>query len=298
MNDEYRFFKLGTGSRIALAGSLWVAGAALELVLSPILLPGIALVLAGWLPLMLRKATNAPEDQGFEEWRPVTMAEVDRLDDGLRQAKGLRRKTFDAGSVAALGLGIPAALIAFLAAGISGRGDAAFVIANGAAFLFPAAAFGRIKVFSPREIGMKMPCFRAALSVPLPAVAAVAPYIRFDKDKAGLDVPEDLRLMLELKRPPADFVGIQIQAAINKGPNGEVPYLYAVVLTKGRAGPSYRYASSVRARGFEVEPGGEGDYGSVVIRQETSGTGYATSREDCEKLATVCGKVLQGIATA
>ncbi|MDP3177124.1 MAG: hypothetical protein Q8M76_04420, partial [Spirochaetaceae bacterium] len=227
MSDDYKVFRLGTGSRLVLAGSLWAAGTVLELALSPALLPGIALVLAGWIPLMLKKATNAPEDQGLEEWRPVTMAEVDRLDDGIRQTKKLRKKTIDARSVAALAVGLPVLVVAVIAAVASGRGDLAFVLANGAAFLFPALAFGRIKVFSPRVIAMKMPCFRAALSVPLPAGAAVAPYIRFDKDKAGLDVPEDLRLMLELKRPPADFVGIQIQAAINKGPNGEVPYLYA-----------------------------------------------------------------------
>jgi hypothetical protein len=140
-----------------------------------------------------------------------------------------------------------------------------------------------------------MPCFRALLAEGLPEEVAIAPYIRFDKDKSGADVPEDLRLLYELKRPTADLVGIQVQAAVNNGPNGAVPYMYAVVLTKGKAGPSYKIAQRVKSAGYEVEVGGDDQYGTVVIRQETSGGGYETSPADCKKLLRLCLGLIQAI---
>jgi hypothetical protein len=104
-------------------------------------------------------------------------------------------------------------------------------------------------------------------------------------------VPEDVRLMVEPKRKPEDFVGVQIQAAINKGPNGEVPYLYAVILTKGKAG-TYRKMRGLGVSGYEVEAGGDVEYGSIVVRQSTSGTGYATKPSDCIHLFHVVAEIL------
>jgi hypothetical protein len=290
MQDDFRFFKLGPGTRLVVAGAFFAAAVATQVALA--YLPGFLLALAGWFPLMLKKATNAPEDQGLEEWRPVPMAEVDKLDDALREAKKLRRRTRSAPAVAALAIGLPCLAVYLAVSSATGRGDLWLAGADAAVFLAPALIFGRIRAYSPAEIGMKMPCFRALLSEPLPEGVAVAPYIRFDKDRSGADVPEDLRIMFELRRPPADLVGIQVQAAINKGPNGNVPYLYAVVLTKGLSGPSYALAKKIAAKGFEVEPGGDGEYGTVVLRQETGGTGYETTAEDCRKLGRLCVKAL------
>jgi hypothetical protein len=295
MQDDFRFFKLGLSSRLMLTGGLFAAGIALELALSGFVIVGVACILAGWAPLMLKKATNKPDDQGFEEWRPVPMAEVDRLDDGLRESVKLRKRTRSLSTGLALGLGIPAFLV-FLGICIAlSRTDLSFIALNAAIFLVPALFFGRVKVFTPNEIAMKMPCFRALLAQKLPEEIAVAPYLRFDKDKSGADVPEDLRLLYELKRGPADLVGVQVQAAINNGPNGAVPYMYAVVLTKGKDGPSYKIAQRVKSAAYEIEAGGDDQYGTVVIRQETSGGGYETSPEDCKKLLKLCLAVIRAI---
>jgi hypothetical protein len=151
--------------------------------------------------------------------------------------------------------------------------------------------FGRVRAFVPRELSAKMPCFQAIFAASVPESIVVTPYLRFDKDKEGRDVPEDVRLMVEPRRKAEDFVGVQLQAAMNKGPNGEVPYLYAVFLTKGK-GASHAAFRSMRARGYVVEAGGDDDYGSVVLRQETSGTGYHTKPSDCARLfEVVCGEL-------
>jgi hypothetical protein len=292
MKDEFRFFKLGLGSRLVLSGGLFAAGVALQLALRWGLLPGLALIVAGWFPLMLRVATNKPEDQGLEEWRPVTMAEIDRIEDGIRQSVKLKRKTRSLGTGVLVGFLAPFALFSLIVLAAVGRGDLSLVICDAFAFLVPALFFGRVRVFVPGEIQFKLLSFRAFLSESLPEGVAVAPYLRFDKDKAGRDIPEDLRLMLERKRPPADLVGVQVQAAVNKGPNGNVPYLYAVVLTKGTGGSAYAAARSYKRRGYKVDAGADGEYGTVVIRQDTDSGGYHTTPDDCRELKDACVAVL------
>lgn len=265
MQDDFRFFKLGLGAAVAILG---------------------------WSPLALRRATNKPDDQGIDGWRPVPMAEIDKLDDSLRESKKLKRRTAGTGGLAvfiAIGIGITAI---FFANG-KGRNDIAFYLLNALAFFVPAVFFGRVAVFTPWDIDKKMPCFRAILAESLPSDVAIAPYICFDKDSRGAGIPQDLRVMYELKRPSADLVGIQVQASINNGPNGDVPYMYAVVLTKGKSGPSFKAAERVKPEGYEVEPGGDEEYGTVVIRQETGGSGYETSPEECVQLREICLKLLK-----
>ena len=88
----------------------------------------------------------------------------------------------------------------------------------------------------------------------------------------------------------------QVQAAINNGPNGPVPYLYAVVLTRGKDGPAHGAAARLRLKGYEVEAGGDKEYGTVVIRQKTSGGGYHTTPDDCSELASLCYRFLASLA--
>lgn len=287
MEKEFRFFDFGLGARLVLAGGLYAAGAFLHLFLPALGLLGLAVSALGWAPLVLRRATNKPDDQGLEEWRLVSMAEIDRLEDSLRQTKKLRRKVGNPLLVLFLVFGLPAFLFSMVASAVMGRGDFLFVLGTAAVCLVPPLFFGRVSVFEPREIALKMPSFRAILKAPRPEGMTLAPYIRFDKDDKGRDVPEDLRFLIEPKRGPADLVGIQVQTAINNGPNGPVPYLYAVVLTRGR-GQTWQAAGRIKARRLEVEAGGEGEYGTVVLRQDTANGGYNTSPEDCERLASAC----------
>jgi hypothetical protein len=288
MDKEFRFFSLGLPARLVLSGFLFALGAALELLLPGASFLGLAVAAGGWFPLMLTAASNKPDDQGFEEWRPVSAAEFDRIDDGLRKSARLRLRLGFSPSLLLTIVLLPALVILAVAAGSGGRGDLSYVALTALVLFTPFFFFGRVSAFLPQEMALKMPCFRAVLATEPPEGVVISPYLRFDKDKKGADIPEDMRLMLELKRPPEDFVGIQLQAAVNKGPNGEVPYLYAVVLTKGKKGPTYAAARALKRHGYHVEAGGEGDYGSVVIRQETGGTGYETKPGDCEELAGIC----------
>jgi hypothetical protein len=290
MQADFRFFDLRLGSRLLIAGFCFATAVLIQISFSVVW--GLVFAVLGWVPLVLRRASNKPDDCGLEEWRLVTVAEIDRLDDGLRQAKALRRKTRTLGGVKTLMFGIILLVLLRAVTAFTDREDFWLIGLDLAFFLTPAVFFGRIAVFVPPTIAMKMPCFRVFLSRKLPETMGVAPYIRYDKDPSDADIPEDLRLMLELKRSPADLVGIQIQAAINRGPAGEVPYAYAVVLTKGTAGPSYATAQAIQQSGYLVEAGGDGDYGTVVIRRD----GYSTGLADCEHLHKICVDLLTAVA--
>ena len=84
--------------------------------------------------------------------------------------------------------------------------------------LLPYFAFARIKLFTPKDISLKIRVYQTLLSQKRPDGAVFSPYIRFDKDKENREIPEDIRLMLELKKKPDDFIGVQFQTAINRGP--------------------------------------------------------------------------------
>jgi hypothetical protein len=143
------------------------------------------------------------------------------------------------------------------------------------AFLGPILSSGTVSVWIPTELKQKMECFQPILSAAAQQGIVMTPYLRFDKDKEGRDIPEDLRVMVEPRRKPNDFVGIQFQVTFNNGPNGKVPYMYAVCITRG-GGPTFHRVSQLSAAGFVVEHKQPGEYGSVVIRQETYADGYET----------------------
>ncbi len=275
----FRFFRMGAAARFILSGALFALGAALQVGVG--VLPGTLVILAGWIPLRLRRVTNKPKDQGLEKWKPVGAAEVDRILDAFSRAGKLRRASGGRSALRILA-GVLLMISVPVSFGISG--GAGLVALDALLFLFPALFFGKVKVFTPGLIAQKLLGFEAIRSEPLPEGWVLTPYIRFDEDEEGQDVPEDLRFLLEPKKKAGDLVGVQFQTAINNGANGPVPYMYAVVLTRGRKGPAYESLRGFSARGYEVERGGDDEYGTVVIRQSTGGGGYHTKPDQCRKL--------------
>jgi hypothetical protein len=288
MEHRFKYLKLGLRARLVAAGMLFAMAAAVE-ILSSVFILGIPFILAGWFVLALKPVSNKPKDQGLEEWRAVTDGEVNRLADSIKRSKSLRLNI--AGPTA---LKVVLLVIGLIVTGVSAAVSprTSLALFNLCLFSVPGLFFGKLKVHLPRDFDLKMRRFLAIMNVSRPDGYVLTPYLRFDKDAEGRDVPEDLRLMLEPKRKPADLIGVQLQASINNGANGAVPYMYAVVLTKGQDGPAYRKFRTMSAHGYEVEPGGDKDYGTVVVRQDTGGGGYHTTDDDCESLFVLMMKAL------
>ncbi len=291
MEMSYRIPKLRLPARLSIYALCEALGIFLQIAMPNILL-GTFVMIAGLVFLARKPYTNKPADLGFETWKPVSVAEVDRISDNLRQSSKIRVPFYFKPTLGIV-LAVPLVFIIFFILAIGASGLALFLF-DAYIVLIPFFFFGRVKVWIPRDLSLKMKCFQAVLSEPKPADVVITPYLRFDKDKEDREIPEDVRIMVERKRKPEDFVGVQMQAAINNGPNGAVPYLYAVCLCRGKA-ETYRKLSVLKAGGYVVEAGGDKDYGTVVIRQQTGGGGYCTTPDDCRELFGVVLKVLEKV---
>jgi hypothetical protein len=277
-------------SRMAFPGRMLLfACCAAAGIAAQVLLPaggfvvGVLLMVPGIVFLWAKNFRNRPMDIGKEDWQPSSVREFDRIKSNLQLT---RTKTFSV--IYRPGFGWFIAIVLFLVAVILGLSDlrlGALVFADALVFLFPFLFSGNVSLWTPQELAFRMRVFDPILSSEQAEGGdiVITPYLRLDKNKEGQQIPEDIRLMVEPRRKPADFLGVQLQVAVNKGPNGSVPYMYSVFLCRGK-GPTYQALSAARFSGYEREPGGDKEYGYVVVRQKTGGTGYHTTDEDVRRL--------------
>ncbi len=244
--------------------------------------PGILVMVPGLVLMWAKSYRNKPMDIGQEDWQPASVREFDRIKSNLQMT---RQKTYAVIYRPGFGVAMAIALvvIAFFLTGRHRFG--AVVCIDALVLLVPFLFTGLIALWTPQELAFRMKVFEPILSSETAegGPVIVTPYLRLDKDKEGHQIPEDVRLMVEPRRKPSDFLGVQLQVAVNKGPNGNVPYMYAVYLCRGK-GKTYQSVSSLSFSDYVKEPGGDKEYGYVVVRQKTSGTGYHTTDADVRRL--------------
>ncbi|MFP4382641.1 MAG: hypothetical protein ACLFST_10575 [Spirochaetia bacterium] len=271
--------------RILLFSIIEILGMAVQNLVEGGFIWGTLIMIAGWAVMWAKNYDNRPKDQGYEEWKPVSIDEVERIRSNINRSKNTSLPVYlnpTARGVFIILL-IIAVFISFFASAASESGVFFAVVLDIFIIFVPLLFSGLVKLWVPGELTMKLNSFTSILDVSLPNDLKLTPYLRFDKDKQGREIPEDLRFLLEKKRMPDDLVGAQFQIAINSGPNGKVPYMYAVLICRGK-GKSYNTASNRRFKDFVVEAGGDEEYGTVVVRQETSGGGYFTDDQACKRL--------------
>ncbi len=292
MERTFRYFKLAPAARIILSAGLYAACVFLQIGLG-FTFGGLLLAIPAWILLSVRNISNKPADLGLEEWRAVGDSEITRIADTIKESKKMRTKFSGPNGLKILALIVIGVIMLI---NVDSNPHVSLVFLDLIVFLIPGLFFGGVKIFIPGDLDMKLPGFLALMNAERPADMVLTPYLRFDQDKEKRDIPEDVRFMLEPRRKPADLVGIQFQMAINNGANGKVPYLYAVVLTKGKTGYVHQAFTGMSSDGYEVEEGGDDDYGTVVIRQSTEGGGYHTTPKDCVRLLKLvlaaCAQIL------
>ncbi len=243
-------------------------------------LPGLVVMVPGLIVMAAKSFRNKPMDIGKEDWQPAGLLEFERIKRNLQMTRQKKFSVFYRS-----GFGIFVAIVLFVLGVMIFRGFLRIVFLDALVLLIPFLFSGNIKLWTPQELAFRMLVFDPILSN-APAEGGdiiVTPYLRLDKNKEGQQIPEDIRLMVEPRRKPADFLGVQLQVAINKGPNGNVPYMYSVFLCKGK-GKTYDRLAAARFGDYVKEPGGDNDSGYVVVRQKTSGTGYHTTDADVRRL--------------
>jgi hypothetical protein len=284
MEMKFAVSKLPFGARLALFVAFAVGGAAVQF-----LVPGAGGVFLGLLVMVpgvvlmwMKNFRNKPLDLGFEDWQPATAAEFNRIRSNLSATRKQRFSPLHRGGLGAMLVVVAGALALFV--GLGGNSLTGIAFLDAAVLLLPFAFSGNVSLWTPRELAFKMACLEPlAGAEPEGGEIIVTPYLRLDKDKENHQIPEDVRLMVEPRRKPADFLGAQFQVAVNNGPNGAVPYLYAVFLCRGK-GPTFDAISRMDFGNFVDEPGGDKEYGYVVVRQQTASGGYHTDPADCRRL--------------
>ena len=285
MEMRYVIPRVALPARLAIFAGFAVAGFCLQILAPPGLgfVLGTALMIPGLVFVSAHGFRNKPMDVSQEDWQPASVREFDRIKSNLQLTRQKRfsviyRSGFGWFVAVALALG---SLVLFM----SDLRFAALVTFDALVLLIPFLLTGNVKLWTPSELAFRMRVFDPILSTEEAEGGdiVITPYLKLDKDKEGHEVPEDIRLMVEPRRKPTDFLGVQLQVAVNKGPNGTVPYLYAVFLCRGK-GETYQKLSAMGYDEFVKEPGGDKEYGYVVVRQKTSGTGYHTTDADVRRL--------------
>ncbi|MGD0724748.1 MAG: hypothetical protein ABSB63_04220 [Spirochaetia bacterium] len=292
---EMRFIvpKLALPARMLVFAGFAAGGLALQVLIPGGFgfLPGVLLMIPGLIFMGARNFRNKPMDVGQEDWQPASVREFDRIKSNLQLTREKRYSL-----IYRTGFGWFIAVVLVVAALVLWSGGfrlGALVCADALVLLIPFLFTGNVSLWTPQELAFRMRVFEPILSAE-PAEGGeiiITPYLKLDKNSQGQQIPEDIRLMVEPRRKPADFMGVQLQVAVNKGPNGNVPYMYSVFLCKGKS-TTYQMLSAARFGDYVHEPGGDKDYGYIVVRQKTSGTGYATTDADVRRLYEMVKKTL------
>ena len=215
-------------------------------------------------------------DIGQEDWQPASVREFDRIRNNLQLTREKRYSV-----IYRAGFGWFIAIVLFVVALIlsacgtpPGRPGL-----RGCAGAPASPSCSRETCPCGHRRSWPSACASSSPSFPPSRPRAVTSSSRrtcaWTRTRRGHQVPEDIRLMVEPRRKPADFLGVQMQVAVNKGPNGNVPYMYSRVSLQGERAPPTRRSARHSFGDYEHEPGGDKEYGYVVVRQKTSGTGYA-----------------------
>jgi hypothetical protein len=235
----------GLPARFLASGALFLGGFSLSCLAGGTFAQrlGLAVILAGHLPLWVRTVSTAPggATPAHEDvWVPVEDAWLDRV--LAHERRGERWDTTPWDYSNRLGKIILAALLIVLA-GI----PYAVVISQGSGILYrvawtvpfllvPLWLNGMRTVWNPSELRLKgeaLAAARAAVEETVKGVFDFVPMLALRQGKRGR-YPVDARLMLRpAVEDPAGFLGVQFQVSINSVQGTDYPYFYAVVLGRG-----------------------------------------------------------------
>jgi hypothetical protein len=290
MKIEFKVFKMPIAVRLILFTIIEFFGLYCQFNIpwGPFL--GTVIIIFGAVLISTKNYSNKPFDIGLEDWKPVSVNEFGRIKTNMQMTKQVKypfyfKPTF--GAVIMFFMFFIAIVFLF-----AEQFYLFLLLLDIIIMIFPPFLTGMVSLWTPLDLKLKLDRFSTILDeAKNDEKILITPYLRLDKDKKGRQIPEDLRIMIETRRKPSDFVGIQIQVAINNGAHGAVPYMYAVFLCKGK-GRSYNALTKMDYGEFITEPGGDEEYGYIVVRQQTGGGGYHTTNTNCIRLYELVTKNL------
>jgi hypothetical protein len=308
MEIKWSMGKAGAFLRFCVAALAYVGAALLALVagsfsgtgLVPVLVVAIGLCLGvAVLVLASPSAGNKPQDLGREDWKEVSLSELDRIRTRLKKLRETRiparyNANVNAGLLVML-IVVAIALALFVGNLVSPAPAIAIALAL-ALIPAPLLCSANIEKWQPGELNTALKRYADILGFTLPETVKLAPLVRYDRDKNGKPLPESLRVQYKPSAAGSGLLSIQFQCSMNRGPNGQVPYLYAVALCeKGSA--AARSLSQLHYPTILTEASTSDGYDTVVFRQDTKcrSDGYHTKSDDVRKLAGYMCEAIAGL---
>jgi hypothetical protein len=289
----------GLGRRLVLAGVLFAAGFSLSCLGGGVLVQrlGLAILLAGHLPLWVRTVTTSPggATPAHEEvWAPVEDAWLERVVAHERRGERWDTTPWDVtnlqGKIVLGGLLLLLAVIPYqaglrLGVEILHRAGATMPF-----LLVPLWFNGMRTVWNPSELRLKgeaLATARREVEGRVEGLFDLVPTLALRQGARG-SYPVDARLMLRpAQEDGSGFLGIQFQVSINSVKGTDYPYFYAVVLGRGDYRlPQRPPARSVEGTSLVYEQGEKEGVRFLVIRQHADRQGgWHTAPEQIRTIA-------------
>jgi hypothetical protein len=277
--------------RMALALGMIASGFVVQLIflMSPLWWAGLAVVLGG-VSMLLPKGFDNSVDRRRprNEWRPARREQIERIIEISEKQKRWDHDAVDIsnglGLLTLIGLAILLGIALFATARITpwalpatGR----LLLGNAAVMLLPFWLTGIRSILKNDKLVIKA---RLLLKIEDTHKSMMQPGEDFQyqmqtaeaKRGAG-ETPYDVKALLLFNNAPPDFLGLQMQVAINSVQGRDYPYFYCVLVARPEFGGLDRRDLDVPSRDLTIESKREGDVDILVIRQRTKkNSGYHT----------------------
>jgi hypothetical protein len=273
---------LAYGARMALSLGLIILGFALQILMLH-LLPGIVIVLAGNLFLLVRGYDNRVQVGRFDpaaEWEEVAASRLDEIQELNQRIKKWDRSAFDISNgvggclFAVLGIG----LFMLLSLGADpGKRPFLFCAVNAAVLLLPHWFSGIRTILTTPKLLVKIATIKAVLERAEEQLKGVTIryYVQLKGKKTKL--PADVKLRIDLPGKPPEFLGLYGQVVTNDVQGHSYPYFYTVLVARKGFGLKKLHRDYTPPDGIVAECSLQGDVEVFVIRQHTTKTsGYHT----------------------
>ncbi|MDX9973771.1 MAG: hypothetical protein RBU21_12370 [FCB group bacterium] len=271
----------GLGVQALLFEGPWAAG------LVPLFLGVLLLLPKGYDNSVSLKAAN-------KDWRPAKRAEVERILELNAQQKRWDSDAFDITSGKGLGMLVLTVIAMFLLLGYLerlGTSDQTrlMVAANAAVMLIPFWISGVRFILKNDKLVVKTKMFLNMET-------------RFDTEKRDGEefgyqlqtaraikgtgeVPRDVKAVVRFAKGPEEFLGLQMQIAINSVQGKDYPYFYCVLVGKESIGETMENRIERPPSDIVLEPKyQDGVYVAVIRQKTTKNSGYHTNSKAAAKI--------------
>jgi len=286
---EIHFFvakRLPYDVRLTVAFGLMAVGLMLEIVfLNSMFWVGLPAILAGVALLLTKGFDNTVVQKGVsQEWRPARREEVERI-----VALNKRQREWDRDAVditCTRGFWVLAGLtIVVVLAGLGlwsfSKTAGIMLFANGVVMIIPFWVTGVRSILKNDKLVVKANML-IEINRAFERIKQTGEEFQYQiqtgeaRDGRG-DVPRDLKALLAFHDGPAEFLGVQMQIAINSVQGTDFPYFYCVLVARPEFGGLKLNEFRTLPKGIVLEPKRETDVDIMVIRQRTTkNSGYHT----------------------